>query len=114
MIWLARIFTWWNGQTINTALHTSLFGKFAGKDEFGNRAWLRAPVGDLRGRERRLDDPSRLVWLAASHGRYTANRRKLRRPPVGIEAPAEFDRYAASLASAGLDLGCQCAASGDR
>jgi hypothetical protein len=33
---------------------------------------------------------------------------------MGIAAPAEFDRHAASLASTGLDLGRQCAASGDR
>src|SRR5580704_9027395 len=77
-------------------------------------AWLRTALGDLRGRERRLDDPARLVWLAASHGRYTANRRELHRPRVGIAVSAEFDRHAASLASAGLDLGRQCAASGDR
>src|SRR5205807_7426832 len=120
-IWLARIFTWWNGQTLNTALHTLLFGKFAGKDEFGNRyyrnrqgAGLRAPLGDLCGRERGLDDPARLVWLAASHGRSTANRRELRRARVGTAAPAESDRHTASLASAWLDLGRQCAASGDR
>ena len=37
MKWLARIFTWWHGQTLNTALHTLLFGKFVGKDEYGNR-----------------------------------------------------------------------------
>src|ERR1700730_17456898 len=75
---------------------------------------LRAPLGDLCGRERGLDDPARLVWLAASHGRSTANRRELRRSRVGTAAPAESDRHAASLASAGLDLGRQCAASGDR
>jgi hypothetical protein len=59
MIWLARIFTWWNGQTINTALQTLLFGKFAGKErirqsllpdpEDRQGAGLRAPLGDLRG-----------------------------------------------------------------
>src|SRR6202035_4842885 len=77
-------------------------------------AWLRTALGDLRGRERGLDDPARLVWLAASHGRYTANRGELRRTRVGIAVPAEYDRHAASLASAGLDLGRQCTASGDR
>src|ERR1700730_8615558 len=77
-------------------------------------AGLRAPLGDLCGRERGLDDPAWLVWLATSHGRSTANRRELRRPRVGTAAPAESDRHAASLASAGLDLGRQCAASGDR
>ncbi|HUZ91831.1 MAG TPA: NADH:ubiquinone oxidoreductase subunit NDUFA12, partial [Methylocella sp.] len=37
MKWFYRLFTWWHGQTLNTALHTLLFGKFVGKDEFGNR-----------------------------------------------------------------------------
>src|ERR1700724_1726000 len=68
-------------------------------------AGLRTALGDLRGGERRVDDPARLVWLAAPHGGYTANRGELRRPRVGIAAPAEFDRHAASLASAGLDPG---------
>ena len=53
MIWLARIFTWWNGQTINTALHTLLFGKFAGKDEFGNRYYRTRKIDKALGFERR-------------------------------------------------------------
>ena len=31
-----RFFTWWNGATINTLVHTSRHGEFVGKDEFGN------------------------------------------------------------------------------
>jgi len=31
------IFTWWNRQTFGTLLKTVLFGKFVGKDEFGNK-----------------------------------------------------------------------------
>src|SRR5580704_16840998 len=96
------------------AAHIALRQTLLSDPENRHGAGLRTPVGDLCGRERRLDDAARLVWLAASHGRFTANRRELRRPRVGIAAPAEFDRHAASLASAGLDLGRQCAASGDR
>ena len=77
MKWLARIFTWWNGQTLNTALHTLLFGKFVGKDEYGNR-YYRAKGGRIghvhckdasRGKDgkRGVHDPGRLVWLASSH-----------------------------------------------
>ena len=34
---LLYIFTWWNKQTIGTALWTRRFGEFVGQDEFGNR-----------------------------------------------------------------------------
>ena len=31
------IFTWWNKQTFGTFLKTLFFGKFVGKDEYGNK-----------------------------------------------------------------------------
>ena len=34
---LKIFFTWWNRQTFGTFLNTLFFGKFVGKDEFGNR-----------------------------------------------------------------------------
>ncbi len=36
MKWLLQIFTWWNGQTLNTRFHTWRHGEFVGHDEFGN------------------------------------------------------------------------------
>jgi NADH:ubiquinone oxidoreductase subunit len=33
---LARTFTWWNGQTFGTQLWTALYGERIGEDEFGN------------------------------------------------------------------------------
>jgi NADH:ubiquinone oxidoreductase subunit len=33
---LLRIFTWWNGATLNTWLHTKWHGELVGHDEFGN------------------------------------------------------------------------------
>ncbi len=33
---LFQFFTWWNGQTLNTRLHTWLKGERVGEDEFGN------------------------------------------------------------------------------
>ena len=33
---LTRVFTWWNGQTVNTAFFTRRFGERVGEDEFGN------------------------------------------------------------------------------
>ena len=32
-----QIFTWWNHQTLGTRVYTLLFGKFKGKDYFGNK-----------------------------------------------------------------------------
>ena len=37
MILLKRIFTWWNSQTIGTFLTILFFGRFVGKDQFGNK-----------------------------------------------------------------------------
>ena len=37
MLNLKMLFTWWNGQTLGTFIKTLLFGKFVGKDAFGNR-----------------------------------------------------------------------------
>ena len=31
-----QIFTWWNQETLGTKIYTILFGKFVGKDSFGN------------------------------------------------------------------------------
>ena len=33
---LTRIFTWWNGQTIGTAMFTKRYGEAVGTDQFGN------------------------------------------------------------------------------
>ena len=37
MAGLMRIFTWWQGATLNTLFHTWLKGELVGTDEFGNR-----------------------------------------------------------------------------
>tara|TARA_B100000401_G_C52199552_1_gene436221 strand:- start:40 stop:399 length:360 start_codon:yes stop_codon:yes gene_type:complete len=34
---LKKIFIWWNQSTIGTSIQTLLFGKFVGKDSFGNK-----------------------------------------------------------------------------
>jgi len=34
---IKQIFTWWNSQTFGTFFYTMFFGKFVGKDEFGNK-----------------------------------------------------------------------------
>ncbi len=34
---IKKIFTWWNQDTFGTRLYTIFFGKFVGKDEFGNK-----------------------------------------------------------------------------
>jgi NADH:ubiquinone oxidoreductase subunit len=42
MQFLKQMFTWWNGQTLNTRLYTWRKGEFVGTDEFGNK-YYRAP-----------------------------------------------------------------------
>ena len=32
-----KIFIWWNQDTFGTRLKTIIFGKFVGKDEYGNK-----------------------------------------------------------------------------
>jgi NADH:ubiquinone oxidoreductase subunit len=36
MIWLARLFSWWHGATLNTRFYTWRNGEFVGQDELGN------------------------------------------------------------------------------
>ena len=36
LTFLKKIFVWWNQETLGTKLYTFFFGKFVGKDEFGN------------------------------------------------------------------------------
>jgi NADH:ubiquinone oxidoreductase subunit len=36
MIWLARLFSWWHGATLNTRFYTWRQGEFVGQDELGN------------------------------------------------------------------------------
>ena len=37
LTFLKKIFTWWNRDTFGTRIQTILFGKFVGKDNFGNK-----------------------------------------------------------------------------
>ena len=37
---LKQIFTWWHKQTVGTFIYTLLAGKFAGKDQFGNKYYF--------------------------------------------------------------------------
>ena len=37
LTFIKQIFTWWNQQTLGTRIYTLFFGKFVGKDSFGNR-----------------------------------------------------------------------------
>ena len=53
MKWLPLLFTWWNGQTLNTMLHTWLHGVPVGKDEFGNTYYRTAKIDPALGFERR-------------------------------------------------------------
>ncbi len=37
MLFLKQLFTWWNGQTLNTRFYTWRHGEHVGTDEFGNK-----------------------------------------------------------------------------
>jgi len=37
---LKQIFTWWHKQTLGTFIYTLFTGKFAGKDQFGNKYYF--------------------------------------------------------------------------
>ena len=37
---LKQIFTWWHKQTVGTFIYTTFAGKFAGKDQFGNKYYF--------------------------------------------------------------------------
>ena len=74
---LSKIFTWWNGATISTALFTAMRGEHVGTDAQGNKYYRSGrKTGD--GRERRwvvyngINDASRVPaewhgWLHGSH-----------------------------------------------
>lgn len=66
MKWFYRIFTWWHGQTLNTALHTLLFGKFVGNDEFGNHYYRTKKIDKTLGFERRW-----VIYAGESEGSMT-------------------------------------------
>ena len=71
---LLQFFTWWNGETLGTRLHTWRLGKSVGQDEFGNVYYEGGT--DSEGRTRRWViyngvseasiDPARLARLDAS------------------------------------------------
>lgn len=77
MNFLSKIFTWWNGATIGTALHSALNGEQVGTDAQGNR-YYRAKKREASGRERRwviyegANDASRVPaeWHGWLHGSY--------------------------------------------
>ena len=37
LTFIKQIFVWWNQQTIGTKLYTIFYGKYVGKDDFGNK-----------------------------------------------------------------------------
>ncbi len=37
---IKQIFTWWNRQTVSTFIYTFFTGRFAGKDQFGNKYYF--------------------------------------------------------------------------
>lgn len=79
MKFLSKIFTWWNGATIGTALFSALNGEHVGTDAQGNK-YFRASKKGPDGREKRwviypgANDASRVPpeWHGWLHGSYDA------------------------------------------
>lgn len=77
MKFLAKIFTWWNGATIGTLLHSWRHGEHVGTDAQGNR-YYRSRRKSSDGRERRWviydgsNDASRVPpeWHGWLHGAF--------------------------------------------
>ena len=42
---IKQIFTWWSSQTIGTFIYTIFFGKFVGKDDYGNKYYENKKTG---------------------------------------------------------------------
>ena len=82
MLFLKQLFTWWNGQTLNTRFYTWRKGEQVGTDQAGNRYYRaksalprvdsRAPLGDLQRLFGSLRRAARLAWLDASPRRPAA------------------------------------------
>ena len=74
---LSKIFTWWDGATVGTLLHSALRGEKVGNDAQGN-AYYRAKKPSPDGRERRwviysgANDASRVPpeWHGWLHGSF--------------------------------------------
>ncbi|ACK49167.1 NADH:ubiquinone oxidoreductase 17.2 kD subunit [Methylocella silvestris BL2] len=66
MKWLLLIFTWWNGQTLNTRLYTARHGKLVGTDEFGNSYYRSHVIDPALGFERRW-----VIYAGVSEGSKT-------------------------------------------
>lgn len=64
--WLFWIFTWWNSQTLNTWIYTRLYGKFVGKDQFGNSYYRGRKIDPALGFERRW-----VIYAGESDGSLT-------------------------------------------
>ncbi len=117
---ITEVFTWWNGQTMGTRLHTWRFGERVGEDEFGN-VYYRTKGGKIDpalGFERRwvifngvaeatchtaglarLDAPA--LRCAAEPGRTTRRTRgRCRTAPTPPAPPAPIARRARRWAMA--------------
>ena len=114
-LFLLRLFTWWNGATLNTLWHTRRHGELVGEDEAGNlyyrtRGGKKDPaLGFERrwviynGAQRGLGDAAGLERLAAPHRRRGAERRRLQGQALGEAAYGQPDRHQGGDSAQGFD-----------
>lgn len=114
---LASIFTWWNGATVGTALHTWRFGGKVGQDDWGN-LYFQSKNPNAAGHRRRwviykgANDASRVPpeWHSWLHGQAEdvpdnalPPARAWAKPPVpNLTGTAQAYRPAGALESGGV------------
>ena len=119
MGFLKKIFTWWDGATVGTALAVWRYGERVGTDSIGN-IYYRSKKGDRRWViYNGANDPSRMPpeWYAWIHHQFDGLPdealppvRKFQKPPV----PNRTGTPAAYRPAGALERGAQrAAASGD-
>ena len=101
---LSKIFTWWNGATVGTALFTRRFGGEVGRDEAGNiyyqgKKESRAALGDLRRRQRWQPGATQLAGMVARNDRRPSRQGAAGSAQVSAEADAEPDGHDGSVPS---------------
>ena len=110
---LKIFFTWWNKQTLGTFLKTLFFGKFVGKDHFGNKyyknknderwviysnnieatkitsdwfLWMHHTIDKIPN-----DNEAKYIWQKDHLGNNTGTKDSFK--PIKIKKQDEFKRY---------------------
>ena len=113
MLFLKQLFTWWNGQTLNTRFYTWRKGEYVGTDQFGNKYYRAksalpefdqgAPLGVYNGYSEASTIPP--GWHGWMHHRTDVppSKEDYAAARLAEALCAEPDRHAQCLPAQGLD-----------